>query len=381
MTAEMIIPSERMRDLTSAPRHIPIEVEGSVIYEIPVVIWSTYSSKNTHTAHDLGEEWHKNLVAKTSDDLADEITTLGGHRCVTWLAVASFMLAAPHPHDPDHVLEWLAGINDSRLRRWFLGYITGNDDQALIEQAAEGDLDVATDLVDDDSKDKTDLVEYMKWMLTTDGLGARFATTMQRFRTEVFAEDEEAFAGAIGRAAAAVRAAPTKGTAKDVVEEVTSGIDFEIPPGTARMVLLPSVVTRPLSLIDVYRGTLIVYYGLADEFINSDPEAPPSWLVRTYKALSDDRRLRILRRVSEEPASLDDLSEMLGLTKSTVHHHIAQLRGAGLIRVHVPADKSGRPAEKSSGRKNYSVREESLAAANEFLDSYLRTNEEEKDHV
>lgn len=104
------------------------------------------------------------------------------------------------------------------------------------------------------------------------------------------------------------------------------------------MVLVPSVVTRPLSLVDSARGTLLVYYGMADDFITSDPEAPPSWLVRMYKALSDEKRLRIMRRLSEGETSLDELTEMLGLSNSTVHHHLSQLRGAGLIRVHIPAD-------------------------------------------
>ena len=40
-------------------------------------------------------------------------------------------------------------------------------------------------------------------------------------------------------------------------------------------------------------------YGLADEFLNLNPEAPPSWMVRFYKALSDEKRLRILRRLSD----------------------------------------------------------------------------------
>ena len=32
--SELIIPSERVRGLTSAPRRIPIDIEGSVTYEI-----------------------------------------------------------------------------------------------------------------------------------------------------------------------------------------------------------------------------------------------------------------------------------------------------------------------------------------------------------
>jgi DNA-binding transcriptional ArsR family regulator len=62
---------------------------------------------------------------------------------------------------------------------------------------------------------------------------------------------------------------------------------------------------------------------------------------------------------------------MLGLSKSTVHHHAALLRGAGLIRIHIPEDKS-------STKKSYSLREHSLARAREFLDSYLTITKEQQ---
>ena len=75
----------------------------------------------------------------------------------------------------------------------------------------------------------------------------------------------------------------TRGDAKTVIEEVTNGLTYDVPQGVKRLVLIPSVVTRPLSIIDQHRGTLTVYHAVADEFIDSDPESPPSTLVRTYK--------------------------------------------------------------------------------------------------
>lgn len=371
---ELIIPSERVRDLTAAPRRIPIEIEGSVTYEIALTIWSTFNQKESNTASELGDDWHENIRNACSADLKSELETLGGPWCATWLAISSLLLSAPHPHDPVRVFDWLETVGEQRLRRWIIGYSSENDDQALIEQAAGGDVDAVIELLGDAAEKKAELVEYLGWMIAENGLPTRFASALKQFRAEVFSEFEEEWAGAISRAAAARRAAPVRGTAKEVVEEVTSGIDFEIPIGITRVVLVPSVLTRPLSLIDGYRGTLIVYYGMADEFVNSDPEAPPSWLVRTYKALSDERRLRIMRRLSEGPASLDELSDMLGLSKSTVHHHMTLLRGAGLIRVHMSSEESG-------SKKNFSLREQSLADASGHLESYLRTTEEEQRHA
>lgn len=373
--AELITPGEKVRDLAIAPRRIPIEVEGSVAFELILTLWSTFNPKDSHTAYDLGEGWHDQVKTLVADDLAEEIMTLGGPYCAVWLGIASLLMSAPHPHDPEHVYGWLETVDDKRLRRWLLGYSSENDDQSLIEQAAGGDLDAAIRLLGDAVDDEPGLIEYLQWMLETEGLPGRYASILKRFRTEVFANYEEEFAGSISRAAAARRAAPVRGDAKAVIEEVTSGLAFDIPLGITRVVLVPSVVTRPLSLVDANRGTLIVYYGIPDEFINSDPEAPPSWLVRIYKALSDEKRLRIMRRISEGEASLDELTELLGLSKSTVHHHINQLRGAGLIRVQMSADKH------KGKQKIYSLREQSLADAGGFLDSYLRTDEQEQRHA
>lgn len=372
--AELIIPNERVRDLATAPRRIPIEIEGTITYEIPLTIWAAFNPKETNTASELGEGWHEKIRAACGAELSEELTTLGGPRAHVWLAISGLLLSAPHPHDPDRVFDWMETVIEQRLRRSILGYSCQNDDQALIEQASSGDIEAAVKLLGEDAEDRADLVEFFEWMLAAEGLPARYASALRRYRSQVFSAFEEEFAGAISRAAAARRATPTRGSAKEVVEEVTSGIDFEIPMGISRIILVPSMLTRPLSLIDVNRGSLIVYYGIADEFINSDPEAPPSWLVRTYKALSDERRLRMMRRLSEGPASLDELSEMLGLSKSTVHHHTAILRGAGLIRVHIPEDKS-------SSTKRFSLREQSLADAAGFLDSYLRATEEQKRHA
>lgn len=367
--------TKQVRDLTTAPRRLPIEVEGSVAYEVILTMWSVFNPKESNTAFDLGKKWQEEVRDRTPSDLADEIAAVGGPSCFLWLAISSLLITAPHPHDPDNVFKWLANIDELRLRRWLLGYASHDGEQALIEEAASGDLDAVDELVGEKAEEKPEFIDHMRWIVQTEGLPERFAAALTRFRNDVFVEYEEDFGGAIARAAAARKAVATRDDAKTVIEDVTSGIDFDIPLGISRVVLIPSVVCRPLSLIDAHRGTLMVYYGVADEFVNTDPEAPPSWLLRTYKALSDERRLRILRRLSEGETSLDELTELLDLSKSTVHHHISILRGAGLIRVHLAADE-----EDGDRRKYYTLREQSLADATGLLDSYLRTEQQGAKH-
>lgn len=371
--AELIAPGEKVRDLQGVSRRIPIEVEGNVTHDLLLTIWAMLTGKESNSAMELGSGWRDKIAERTPDDLQEELLQLGGPHASVWLSISAFLTTAPHPHDIDRLIAWLRGVDTNRLRRWVLSYMSHSKDPALVEQVLDGDRSALDELFGEYKDVKPDLIPFAEWLITTDELPERYADCMSRYRHEVFGIHEEDFGGAIARAAAARRAAPARGDAKTIVEEVTAGIDFDIPIGVTRIVLVPSVVTRPLSLIDGHRDRLIVYYGVADEFIDDDPEAPPSWLIRTFKALSDDKRLRIMRRVAEGETSLDDLTEMLDLSKSTVHHHVGQLRAAGLVRVRIAT-------EVDRGKNVYSLRREALHDALQFLDTYLEvTRQGERD--
>jgi len=370
---EVINPQSRIRDLTSTSRRIPIEVEGGASYEIILTMWTVFNPEETGCAVDLGPKWCQGVREATPEDLVTELQALAGPNGAVLLSLLGLVAAAPHPHDPDRVFDWLGSINPQRLRRWLLGYVGESADPGLVEQGANGDMDAVRQIVSTikGGKLEEELQNHLVSLFEIPGeeLRDRLVHAIRRFRSEVFSEHEETFTAAINRAAAAQRATSTRDSAKAVIEEVTNGLDYEIPIGVSRVTLVPSVVVRPLSLIDQSRDTLLVFYGMADEFIDSDPEAPPSWLVKTYKALSDERRLRILRRLSEEEASLDDLVDLLGLSKSTVHHHMSVLRAAGLVRFRMSGNKDHKES------KAYALRTQALTNAGAFLDTYVKTDE------
>jgi DNA-binding transcriptional ArsR family regulator len=368
---ELVKPDSKVRDLTEAPRHIPIEVDGASVYEVIVTLWTTFNEKEAADSFELGSDWRTSLIESTPDDLRAEIELLGGPYCSVWLSLMGLAASAPHPHSPENVFDWLARINPQRMRRWMLEYMGQQADPALVEQAANGDLDAVRKIVGENKPSSMADHVASLFEIEAEEMRDRLIAALIRFHKEVFSAYEEEFGGAIGRAAAARRALASRDDVKTVIEDVTNGLEYEVPIGVRRVILIPSVVIRPLSLIDLQRDTLLVLYAMADEFLDSDPEAPPSWLIKTYKALSDERRLRILRRLAEGPTSLDELTKMLGLSKSTVHHHISILRAAGLIRVQIPSQASGK--EKTS---YYSLRPQTLTSAGDFLDSYIRTDDD-----
>jgi DNA-binding transcriptional ArsR family regulator len=369
---ELITPQQKVRELNSATRRIPIEVDGAISYEVVITMWSLFNSKKYTGSFDLGADWFTEAYDATPEDLKEEIIRFGGSHCSVWLSLLGLISVAPHPHDPDSVFTWIGELNPQRLRRWILGYLgeqnaleTGQSppSPSLIEQAAQGDIDSVREIIG--SSMDLEGVDQVVAMFEMDPIEMRdrMAATLRRFRNEVFSKYEDEFGKAIAAAAGARRSVATRDSAKDVIEEVTNGLDYEIPLGVCRVILVPSVVVRPLSLIDQYRDALIVCYGLADEFLNLNPEAPPSWMVRFYKALSDEKRLRILRRLSEGDTSLDELTEMLDLTKSTVHHHITILRAAGLVRVQMGSTKA---------ESKYGLRPQAFEDASAFLEGYMR---------
>ena len=94
----------------------------------------------------------------------------------------------------------------------------------------------------------------------------------------------------------------------------------------------------------------------------SEEEARMGSILRLSKALGDESRLRALRRLAESPCTLQELADHVGLSKSTMHHHLAVLRSAGLLRMRFK-------------EKRYSLRTGPLAEMSGLLGDYLGTTE------
>lgn len=367
-----IVALPRVKDLTQAESRITVETDGSGIYDLLLTIWAMFDSENDLSTFELGQEWFSEVAGSLPDDLRGELDFLGGSDA--WLSLAGLVATSPYPHDIDSVLAWLGRIDPLEIRTAILTHKCGGQldaaSAALAERAAGGDAGALDQLMAEGklSARPQAAAAYRELMaLPMPELRDRLVAALGRFRSEVYSSYEMQFSQATSRAAAARRALSRGAHPEKVIEDVTNGLDYRIQPGVTRLVLVPSVLLRPWAVIDQHRQTLTVMYAVADEFLNADPDAPPSWVVKLHKALGDERRLRILRRLSEGGASLDDLTEMLGLTKSTVHHHVGLLRAAGLIRVSL---------DPLSSNRHYALRPAVLPEARRTLDDYLGNTEQ-----
>lgn len=144
-----------------------------------------------------------------------------------------------------------------------------------------------------------------------------------------------------------------------LVEIATNGVEFVRDPRVRRLVLFPSYVFRPWVLLGEYDDIRFVVYPVADEHLEIEGGVPPPQLVKLYKALGDERRLRLLRRLSLGPITLKEAADEVGVAKSTVHHHLAVLRQAGLVLV------------RDEDETRYSLRNDELLRCHDLLNRYL----------
>jgi DNA-binding transcriptional ArsR family regulator len=132
------------------------------------------------------------------------------------------------------------------------------------------------------------------------------------------------------------------------------------------VLLVPHLAARPWLLLCQHRDTRIICHPARGQ--DGDQRAATAeGLLRLGRALGDEQRQRILTALAGGPRDLDELAGAVGLSRSTVHHHMGLLRAAGLVRL------AG-----NARRYRYGLRREAVAEATALLASVLTAPGEER---
>jgi len=161
---------------------------------------------------------------------------------------------------------------------------------------------------------------------------ARLLRLLRAFYTRVYAREEARVAPLLAADVAARQALAGVLAPADLVERVTGG--FVIAPGTgiAQVLLAPTYFFRPYNLLTEYHGVRLFIYPIELPDGREREARPPQELVRLYKALADETRLRILRLLSQREMYVQEIANALGVSHVTALHHLAQLRAAYLVQ-------------------------------------------------
>lgn len=149
----------------------------------------------------------------------------------------------------------------------------------------------------------------------------------------------------------------------EAIERLTGGYTLGSDLGLRRIILAPSVFIHPFmsARLDDEAGDAVIVYGIPSRIFEGFAQAPVQGdLMRALKAMADPSRMTVLHLLAHEPLYTSEIVRRLHLAQTTVHHHLAQLRSAGLIR-----------QERDRNGMKYSIRKDSATHVLRSLEDWI----------
>jgi DNA-binding transcriptional ArsR family regulator len=257
----------------------------------------------------------------------EALAAIGSESGELWLHLLGLALEL----EADTAAAWIervSTVDAAELRRHLVGVhvpawrrVAGVE---TLERAAAGDAEAARELLANARYYAGRARESLSALLplSADETKARVLDALRTYERDAFAPHESDVTAQLAEDAAARR----DHHGYDLVDRAAGGYRYETEPGFERVVLVPHLAARPRLLLCQHETTRIICYPARVHDRTADER-----LVVLGRALGDPKRLALLTRLRDGDASLADLAAELGLAKSTTHHHLAQLRAAGLV--------------------------------------------------
>jgi DNA-binding transcriptional ArsR family regulator len=325
----------RVVDVSRPGQGLTVEIDASEAAELLLSIATVIVDEDLDT-YELGAARIEELRAAAPPELLRTAAELLPEK--TSALLLGLVYTTPKPRTAAAFLEHLATTEPIEIRLHQLGYyVRGHHvtDPETIRRAAEGDataignlLEAAREYVD---SDKCATMERV--LLSDPEEGKRALLDLLTSWSEqvlplIAATDSTLAERDAEEKRELVKSVPPE----QVVERLAPGLQWTPGPEIDRVVLFPAYSARPWVYMSEYKRVKIFCYPIT---LDREPAAPgdPAELVRIYKALGDESRLKLLKRLQDGPLSLAEATQEVGLAKSTTHHHLAILRQAGFVLI------------------------------------------------
>jgi DNA-binding transcriptional ArsR family regulator len=348
----------RVIDVTRPGRDLLVEVDAAEASELLLSIATVNATENLD-ALELGADRIAEIRAEAPPELLAAAERLFPGKAASLLLGIVYL--TPPPRTASALLEVMAAIDPLELRLHALGYHMRGHHLAqpeLILRAAEGDAAARDELLGlfSEYADKCEEFERILELDPDEGKRA-VLEVLSGWYEHVFPKIAPDFIALAEQDAAAKRELIKTVPPEQVVERVAPGIQWAPGPDVDRVVLFPAYSTRPWVYMSEYNRVKIFCPPITADR-KPTPGGDPAELVRVYKALGDESRLKLLRRLKAGPLSLAEAAQEVGLAKSTTHHHLAILRQAGFVLI-------------QEGDDTYRIRPELRPEPGALLDSFL----------
>jgi DNA-binding transcriptional ArsR family regulator len=342
---------------------LTVEIEPAEAAELLLSI-ATLLVDDERDTYELGAPRIDELRTSTPPELLSAAAELLPFKAAGQLL--GLVYTTPKPRTAAAFLEHFAALDPVEIRLHVLGYYTRGHhvtDPETIRRAAEGDAGAIRELLDAYSEYlPPDKCVDLERGLNADAVESKRALFellsgwAEHVLPKILPADYQALAE---RDAEAKRELVRSVPPEQVVERLAQGIQWVPGPDIDRVVLFPVFAPRPWVYMSEFRRVKIFCPPITADHEGTGP-GDPAELVRIYKALGDESRLKLLKRLQDGPISLGDAAKEIGLAKSTTHHHLAILRQAGFVLI-------------QEGDDTYRLRPDLRPEPGALLESYLGT--------
>lgn len=305
-----------------------VEISYSPLFEAALGIAAATYDQIHPTLEQPATYW-KQLVSELRPEVFLEVTYAQKHN--TWKTLLHLLHQRPFADLNDFLL-YVAQLTPDELRYVALPYLSDELKKSR-EEAARGSA-VDAQMLQSATRTHLFFPSYIAHITSVDPekLRRHLLLLMEGWYQTHVAPREAEINRILARDCAHKKAMQDKLSAEAFVEWATHG-SYPPEPAVTHVLLIPHTIYRPWTIHANAEGTKIFYYPVADESMHDtiDPYRPPQTLVQLLKVLGDEHRLRLVKMLAERERSLQEMTEVLGGAKSTVHHHLSLLRSAHLV--------------------------------------------------
>ncbi|MBN8191272.1 winged helix-turn-helix transcriptional regulator [Bacillus sp. NTK074B] len=307
-----------------------VKMEASLLWECALGIAAITNSRLIDTLEKSKASWDK-LKKSLSRPLLTDLEFVEKNN--TWKSLLLLLHQREFRTLPEFI-SYIDDLEDEKFKYHCIPYI-GLKFQECRILASKGDVP-SRNRLKEQSDDNPYYPGYIEFISTTNvhNLKMHLKSVMTRWYEEVISTELETLSGILTRDKQSKKEMSGKLNPEALVEWATGGITYLPEPAVHTVLLIPQTIYRPWNVEGDVEGVKVFYYPVANESVYPDDKDMPNYfLVQKHKALGDDARLRMVKLLKRSERTLQEITNELGMGKSTVHHHLKILRSARLVDI------------------------------------------------
>ncbi|HLR02118.1 MAG TPA: metalloregulator ArsR/SmtB family transcription factor [Virgibacillus sp.] len=307
-----------------------VEFTYSPLWESALGIAAITNTKLLNTLEKPKSYW-QGLKESFSKELLNELRYVEENN--TWKALLQ-LLHFFEGQDLTHFCNYINGLNNNKLKFICLPYI-GQRFQDVRTKAANGDNEANLNLINV-TKDNPFFPQYIDFIfhVETDKLKQHLISVMSNWFNTVVKPSLKRTIDILEVDYKSKISMVETFNSEQLVHWATGGVDYLPEPSVYKVLLIPQFIYRPWNIEADIEGTKVFYYPVSNKSLSpQDKYMPSNFMIQKYKALGDEVRLRIIKILFERERSLQDITEILDMGKSTVHHHLKILRASKVVEI------------------------------------------------